>query len=246
MPTKSGLLALGALLTCTPLNAETLQTKSGQNITAVIELYTSEGCSSCPPADQWLAQLGEVDSETLDVVALAFHVDYWDYIGWKDRFANPQHTQRQRLLAQTNRQSTIYTPGFYVQGIESQGTANMISRIRQANTEPAQVDLDLKLEVIDQKMNLRLDSNNRSHQDLQIEFVVFEDNLRSQVTRGENAGHELKHQSVVRYISPALPLEKQMRHQITLQPGWKIPDIGVAAIITSGSQQYLQGIQLKL
>ena len=71
--------------------ADTCSARSGATVPAVIELYTSEGCNSCPPADRWLSTLKGRDG----VVALAFHVDYWDSLGWKDRFAQPQFTQRQ-------------------------------------------------------------------------------------------------------------------------------------------------------
>ena len=78
----------------------------------VIELYTSQGCSSCPPADALLNELAGRD----DVIALAMHVDYWDYIGWKDIFANPAHTVRQRAYANADGQRMIYTPQMIVGG----------------------------------------------------------------------------------------------------------------------------------
>lgn len=78
----------------------------------VVELYTSQGCSSCPPADEILTELATRD----DVIALALHVDYWDYIGWKDDFANPAFTQRQKHYAHVAGSRSIYTPQFIVQG----------------------------------------------------------------------------------------------------------------------------------
>lgn len=83
-----------------------------QRAMVVVELYTSQGCSSCPPADALLHDLAERE----DVIALALHVDYWDYIGWKDEFAHPQHAQRQRAYAQKAKRRSIYTPEFIVQG----------------------------------------------------------------------------------------------------------------------------------
>src|SRR5471030_1071545 len=77
-----------------------------------IELFTSQGCSSCPPAD---AQLGKL-SERPDIVALSFHVDYWDYIGWKDRFASQEMTERQRVYARVLKQRYVYTPEMVVDG----------------------------------------------------------------------------------------------------------------------------------
>src|SRR5215208_4087318 len=83
--------------------------ESPATLTPVIELYTSEGCSSCPPADRWLSTLKTGDGNARAVVQ-AFHVGYWDYIGWIDRFASPAFTERQRQIARRNGQSGIYTP----------------------------------------------------------------------------------------------------------------------------------------
>ena len=116
------LIILGCLLAVPAFAAETLTVVSGQQQTAVVELYTSEGCSSCPPADQWLEALIQIPRDELDVLALAFHVDYWDYLGWKDRFGSPRHTSRQRQLGANNNQRSIYTPEFFVDGIEARGT----------------------------------------------------------------------------------------------------------------------------
>ena len=78
----------------------------------VVELFTSQGCSSCPPADRILGELAERD----DVIALALHVDYWDYLGWKDEFASPQYTKRQRAYARAAGERTIYTPQMVIGG----------------------------------------------------------------------------------------------------------------------------------
>src|SRR3569832_1716825 len=88
---------------------EACQARSPATLTPVVELYTTEGCSSCPPADRWLSALKD-DAAKGKVVAQAFHVGYWDYIGWVDRFANPAYTDRQRKLASLNGLQTIYTP----------------------------------------------------------------------------------------------------------------------------------------
>lgn len=85
---------------------------------ALLELYTSEGCSSCPPADSWLSGLDGDERLWRDVVPVAFHVDYWDYIGWRDRFANSAYGERQRQYARLGNVGTVYTPGFVVDGRE--------------------------------------------------------------------------------------------------------------------------------
>ncbi len=105
--TASG-LAAGLMAVAGPAGAVGLTRRP-----VVVELFTSQGCSSCPPADAFLGELAKRD----DVVALAFHVDYWDYIGWKDPFGDPAYTQRQRAYAAQLRQRTIYTPQMVIDGV---------------------------------------------------------------------------------------------------------------------------------
>ncbi len=89
---------------------------SPENRVVLLELYTSEGCSSCPPADQFLSSLESAGVSTEQLIPVAFHVTYWDYICWKDRFANPRFDKRQRELARKNELSTVYTPQFVLSG----------------------------------------------------------------------------------------------------------------------------------
>ncbi|PIW09743.1 MAG: DUF1223 domain-containing protein, partial [Comamonadaceae bacterium CG17_big_fil_post_rev_8_21_14_2_50_60_13] len=100
---------------------------SGERLTPVIELYTSEGCSSCPPADQWLSTL-----KGKPVVAQAFHVGYWDYIGWKDRFATAANTARQRQIAMANGLSGIYTPQLVRNSKDWRNDRNAVGRAELA------------------------------------------------------------------------------------------------------------------
>jgi hypothetical protein len=115
------LFACTAWMTVSSSHANTLSFSSGTEQTQLIELYTSEGCSSCPPADRWLTQLKSDPRLWQDFVPVAFHVDYWDYIGWTDRFAKPSHAARQRQHAKLGNVKTVYTPGFVVNGTEWRG-----------------------------------------------------------------------------------------------------------------------------
>src|SRR5258706_12927861 len=89
--------------------------RSGPNTAALVELYTSEGCSSCPPADQWLSSFGRARRSGL-VVPIAFHVSYWDYIGWKDAYADTRFGERQRERAKASGASMVYTPQVMIGG----------------------------------------------------------------------------------------------------------------------------------
>ena len=226
--------------------ADSLSASSGPYQTAVVELYTSEGCSSCPPADRWLAQLIRLPTSELDVLALAFHVDYWDYLGWKDEFASPRYTARQRELGQVNRQQTVYTPEFFVDGREIRGSGNILESIRQTNRTVASVDLALELDIDAGQLQLQLTSRDNSRQNPRVQFVVFEDHLSTQVERGENSGHQLSHQRVVRYLSPPIKLQPELRHGIKLDPGWKKHDLGIAALVTTAEHLYLQAVYARL
>ncbi len=241
MPLLKTTLMLSLLLP-TILVADPVSVKSGPYQTAVVELYTSEGCSSCPPADNWLAQLIQLPEGELDVLALSFHVDYWDYLGWKDEFASPRYSQRQRDLGKINRQRTIYTPEFFVDGMEARGSGNIIGKIRKANQTNASVDLELVHDINDQKLKLRLSSQDNSEQNPRVQFVVYENELSNQVKRGENAGRELKHQRVVRYLSRPIELQPELRHDINIDPEWQRQHLGIAALVTSAKSEYLQAV----
>ena len=218
---------------------------SGVKQTAVVELYTSEGCSSCPSADRWLSRLIEVPKEELDVLALAFHVDYWDYLGWKDRFSSAAYTSRQRQLGANNRQNTIYTPEFFVNGMEARGSNNILQKIRQANQQ--QSALDLKLIVSRDQTSLVLEllvpDDHGAGDSIHHRFLVYENNLSTAVKRGENSGETLNHEQVVRYMSKAQKLHQQNRYRIDIDPDWAPENIGVAVLVTTpGNDQYLQAL----
>jgi len=114
-----GIAAVLAAVFITQANAQTIQ--SGPARVGLLELYTSEGCSSCPPAEDWFSQLTKNERLWKDVVPVAFHVDYWDYLGWQDVFASNAFSERQRDYAQAWQAPKIYTPGFVLNGSEWRG-----------------------------------------------------------------------------------------------------------------------------
>jgi len=238
-------ILIGCLLSLSAQAGDTITVESSAQKTAVVELYTSEGCSSCPPADQWLEALVEAESDDIDVLALAFHVDYWDYIGWKDRFASPKYTSRQRQLGANNKQRSIYTPEFFVGGKEARGTTRVLNEIRTANEMHAEIGLELTvskygdgLQIDLMPSNAKLNSKMLHHR-----YFVYEKNLVSDVTRGENSGETLRHQHVVRHMSPARKLNPQNTYQINIDPDWQLENIGVAVLVTTpGNESYLQAV----
>src|SRR5205085_5399810 len=120
--------------------------RSGDKTAALVELYTSEGCNSCPPADRWLSALGDKYRSEL-VVPLALHVDYWDYIGWKDPYAKREFSQRQRRLSQLQRAAFVYTPQVLVQGTDFRewGSAAFDRAVTRLRAKPAAARLELEI-----------------------------------------------------------------------------------------------------
>lgn len=163
--------------------------------TPVIELYTSEGCSSCPPADRWLSGLKAAAAEGR-VVAQAFHVGYWDYIGWVDRFAAPAHTLRQREIAARNRQGNIYTPQLVRDGQDWRD----YSRALTAPAEPASVAIRMtrpRPDAVEAEVTPAAGGAWSAY------WTVTEHGHASKVAAGENKGEFLQHDFVVRQYVPA-------------------------------------------
>ena len=156
---------------------------------AVVELYTSEGCSSCPPADRWLSTF----KGRSDVIALAFHVNYWDRLGWPDRFATNAITERQHLLAQSSGSSYVYTPQVVVDGRDLRNW----SGVSPAPLAMSKVSLALKRDGNTVTANVGPGAERLAGY-----WAVLEDGHTSHVRAGENAGETLKHDGVVALYKP--------------------------------------------
>ena len=159
--------------------------------TPVVELYTSEGCSSCPPADRWLSGLKGAAAQG-HVVAHAFHVGYWDYIGWVDRFAAPAHTARQREIATRHRSRHIYTPQLVRDGEDWRDDARALTAPR----EPAAISLRMEKSGAD-SIEAEV-TPKRAGAAWSAYWTVTEHGHASKVAAGENAGELLRHDFVVR------------------------------------------------
>ena len=164
---------------------------SGAVVPMVVELYTSEGCDSCPAADRWLASL----AGSPDLVRLAFHVDYWDRLGWKDRFADPAYTQRQYAIAARGGSRTAYTPQVVVDGADWRGWP----QLPRAAPRPATVQVALAA-AADGGYVARAVRGPGAPVRLSGFWAVTEDGHVSHVKAGENAGATLRHDAVVREL----------------------------------------------
>lgn len=171
---------------------------------AVIELFTSEGCSSCPPADQLLSRITEESRQKNQrIFTLSFHVDYWNYLGWADPYSTTQNSQRQRRYTRLLAEEATYTPQMIINGKHSfpgYRADQAEKTIRESLTELPTLDLRIKLRPdATEKLIIEyvLDA---LPENCLIQIAVVEEKLSQNITRGENAGKTLTHQNVVRYF----------------------------------------------
>lgn len=226
--------------------------KSGKTTVPLLELYTSEGCSSCPPADQWLSSL-KLGADK--ITPLAFHVDYWDYIGWKDRFAKTAYSERQRKIAALGGASFVYTPQFTFNGrdFKSWNDTRLRQGIESSSNESARADLMLNLSSKANGEALLNASAQSAYPDdagqADVFIAIYENNLSSQVNAGENNGRELKHDYVVREFLGPYPFDSKytFTQAITLKSEWKGRNGGAVIFVQNRRNGHvLQSLQLPL
>lgn len=177
--------------------APSCSARSGESVTPVIELYTSEGCSSCPPADRWLSAL----KPEAPNVALAFHVDYWDRLGWRDRFAAAEFSRRQEEQRAVNGARVSYTPQVVVQGRDRPDWRSLALPLAPTATPTVDIVLTGDGKTFDATVQARAGAPTR----LAALWAVTENGHRSRVTAGENAGEKLAHDHVVRELHRVPP-----------------------------------------
>ena len=210
---------------------------SGKTTAALVELYTSEGCSSCPPADRQMRHLEEALDAGAQAVPLALHVPYWDYIGWKDRFARPAFAERQEWLVHANGQRTLYTPQFFVNGAELRATRTSLrEQVRKLNGTAAAADIRLSAaQAPAGVLRLAAQASAKSGDAPLVLFVALtESGLASTVSRGENAGATLEHDHVVReWIGPISLAGGSARVQrdIRLPAAWNRSQLALVAFV---------------
>jgi hypothetical protein len=208
---RVSLLALGAVAAVQAQAQPQCRGETGKQATALVELFTSEGCDSCPPADKVMAQLKASDK----AVPLAWHVDYWDRLGWKDPFARADAAVRQRQLVALQNSRSVYTPQWIASGItiqpggQVQGVMQLVAQINR-QTAPAWIALSVE-RITPGQFNVELDSE--APAGAQTYIALVEDGLSSQVSAGENKGVLLKHDHVVREVVGPLALSPNRQRQ---------------------------------
>ncbi len=161
---------------------------------SLLELYTSEGCSSCPPADKFLSNLKTHSGLWISLVPVGFHVDYWNYIGWKDRFSSPEYSARQKRYASSKNLKTVYTPGFLLNGEEWRSFFGL----RKLSTDTDKEAGRLSLQINDMDLAVEYKpTDNMTDKTLVLNVAVLGFDIKTDVKSGENSNKELKHDFTV-------------------------------------------------
>jgi hypothetical protein len=187
--TPWGIVALVAF-TLGSADAQTVL-HAGPDKVSLVELYTSEGCSSCPPAESWLSALNHDSRLWKTIVPVAFHVDYWDDLGWKDRFSKREYTLRQRSYSISWGTSSVYTPEFIINGKEWKGW--FAGETLSDQVEHAAGKLDAKIENGTATVTFSGNSNENA---LDAHLAPLAMDISSEVRAGENRGRKLSHSFV--------------------------------------------------
>ena len=208
--------AIAALLMVTAMPGQTATTcaaESGAQTVPLVELFTSEGCDSCPPADRWLTSQFPAAGTREAVSVLAFHVDYWDRLGWKDRFATAEYTQRQHDAMRANGATFVYTPQVLAQGhdVPSWRAGKVGDVLAAARKRPARADVKLAVDGdagVGFAVRVQATVADRTLRKDAVLWVAYADSgLVSDVKAGENRGVQLRHDHVVRALLGPYPVD---------------------------------------
>jgi len=231
-----------------PVLAGECTASSGPNRVALLELYTSEGCSSCPPADRWLSSLAAQGFTPDRVVPLALHVDYWDYIGWKDRFAQPAFSARQREMVRLAGSRTVYTPQVMLNGKDIRGLSqgDLAQRLAAIKQSPEHAGMQLKISrQAPERIDTSVSVSAEYPENLVLYLALYENDLSTEVKAGENSGTKLHHDYVVREWFGPMKVGAGIRQSLRLKPEWQAAKTGVAAFVQNrDSGEVVQAVSL--
>jgi len=164
---------------------------------AVLELFTSQGCSSCPPADRLIGQYADRDG----ILALSFNVDYWDYLGWKDTLASPENSDRQRAYASARGDRQVYTPQVVINGSEHVVGSNK-SAIEAALKRDASLPVNINLAEKDDAITVTIGKDDKIPDHATLWLVFYQSEVSVPIKRGENTGKTVTYYNVVKKLRP--------------------------------------------
>jgi hypothetical protein len=228
--------------------------QSGTGTVALVELYTSEGCDSCPPADRWLRALPASGIGAANAVALSLHVDYWDYIGWKDPYAKPLFSARQKEANAINRSNVVYTPQVMLAGRDFRrwSAGGLGDEVRRINAQPARARIELELRDTGAgRIEVRgtaVAPRPEDRADAVLYLAFYQNELKSEVRAGENRGATLLHDYVAREWSGPVALDAAGRAAANLSTALGAPERGksgaVAFVQNRKTGEVLQALAL--
>jgi len=250
--------AVVAMLVAVPVAAAaapSCRVTSGDVVRPLVELYTSEGCDSCPPADRWLSALFPPSGSATSASVVAFHVDYWDRLGWKDRFAQPAFTTRQHAAMRANGSTFVYTPQVLIQGRDvppgQRGRMGEMIGRAQRDSARAVIAIDATGLARGAPVHVRATLRDRAAaSDAQLWLVYADSGLVTDVALGENRGVRLTHDHVARALhgpyafDAAGAVEARVTAVVPQEPG-VAPEI-VAFVQETRSGAMLQSLALPL
>lgn len=213
---------------------------------ALIELFTSEGCSSCPAADEALEDIQKKYSDK-NVLVLGYHVDYWDNLGWKDIFSNPLFTQRQEYYSNIFRLNSIYTPQAVVNGkneFVGSNKTKLVSSINEQLNEQPTASINLKAALDNSgKIDVSYSSQSPNSKNEQLVLLLVQKMATNKIRRGENEGRTLHHINIVRSFSEKAFTSKEEKTVFTIPDGLKKEDVFIVALVQNKQTAKITGIQ---
>lgn len=224
--------------------------KANKRTPVIVELFTSEGCSSCPPADRTLELLvREQPFAGAEIIPLSQHVDYWNRLGWADPFSSSQFSERQSEYAAFFKRSGVYTPQMVVDGTREFVGSNMLEAQRTileaAKAEKAVVNLMAKIEKDAVALDVKVENLPDNFDSANILLAVTEDNLTSSVSHGENAGQKLSHVAVVRSLTNIGLLKAGQKSVVApifqLQKDWKRENLSAVVFVQDVKTRQILG-----
>ncbi len=254
-------LALGTLaamsLSVAPVpERETRANDQASRTPVILELFTSEGCSSCPPADALLASLEDQQPVPgAEIIALEEHVDYWNHLGWTDPFSSEQWTERQQAYAASRNSQSVYTPQIVVNGrTELVGSHKQDVRPAiAASVSQLQTEISLTPRNSDKRDREQFNvsvgklAGAAASDTPEVWIAITEKGLHSPVSGGENAGHDLRHASIVRLLRKLGAADKNnapsftAQPELKLDPAWKRPNLRVIAFVQEKRSRHFVG-----
>jgi hypothetical protein len=217
----------------------------GGSTPVIVELFSSEGCSSCPPADTWLSAVDRLQPvEGVAVVVLEEHVDYWDRLGWRDPFGQAQFGERQAEYARALSDRHIYTPEIVVDGTTTVQSGDQDQAAAELRTAAGRPRARVTLSRADDRVTVDAQAI-PGNEDVEVWFAVTESGLSTDVQQGENAGHHLAHAPVVRALRK-LGVARgggsfHVDTPVDSEPTWAKPSLRLVAFVQQARSRHIVG-----